>query len=44
MPPRSSARVPIAEASARKPKGLDLIIDRRDTAPADARHTSVTVG
>jgi len=34
----------IAEAIARKPKGHDFIIDRRHTAPAVARHMSVTGG
>jgi cyclic pyranopterin phosphate synthase len=34
----------IREAIARKPKGHDFIIDRRHTAPAVARHMSVTGG
>jgi GTP 3',8-cyclase len=34
----------IAEAIARKPKGHDFVIDRRHTAPAVARHMSVTGG
>jgi cyclic pyranopterin phosphate synthase len=34
----------IHAAIARKPKGHDFIIDRRDTAPALARHMSVTGG
>ncbi len=34
----------IREAIARKPKGHDFIIDRRQTAPAVARHMSVTGG
>jgi cyclic pyranopterin phosphate synthase len=34
----------ISEAIARKPKGHDFIIDRRHTAPAVARHMSVTGG
>jgi len=34
----------ITEAIARKPKGHDFIIDRRHTAPAVARHMSVTGG
>jgi cyclic pyranopterin phosphate synthase len=34
----------IAEAITRKPKGHDFIIDRRHTAPAVARHMSVTGG
>jgi cyclic pyranopterin phosphate synthase len=34
----------IAEAISRKPKGHDFIIDRRHTAPAVARHMSVTGG
>ena len=34
----------IEEAIARKPKGHDFIIDRRHTAPAVARHMSVTGG
>jgi cyclic pyranopterin phosphate synthase len=34
----------IREAIARKPKGHDFVIDRRRTAPAVARHMSVTGG
>jgi len=34
----------IVEAIGRKPKGHDFIIDRRNTAPAVARHMSVTGG
>jgi cyclic pyranopterin phosphate synthase len=34
----------ISEAIARKPKGHDFIIDRRTTAPAVARHMSLTGG
>ena len=34
----------IAEAITRKPKGHDFIIDRRTTAPAVARHMSLTGG
>ncbi len=34
----------IREAIARKPKGHDFVIDRRHTAPAVARHMSVTGG
>ena len=34
----------IHEAIARKPKGHDFVIDRRHTAPAVARHMSVTGG
>ncbi len=34
----------IVEASARKPKGHDFIIDRRQSRPAVARHMSVTGG
>ncbi len=34
----------IREAITRKPKGHDFIIDRRQTAPAVARHMSVTGG
>ena len=34
----------IDAAIARKPKGHDFIIDRRHTAPAVARHMSVTGG
>ena len=43
---RSGADLPaaIAEAIARKPKGHDFIIDRRSTAPAVARHMSLTGG
>ena len=34
----------IREAIARKPKGHDFVIDRRNTGPAVARHMSVTGG
>jgi cyclic pyranopterin phosphate synthase len=34
----------IRAAIARKPKGHDFVIDRRHTAPAVARHMSVTGG
>ena len=34
----------IREAIARKPKGHDFIIDRRQNAPAVGRHMSVTGG
>jgi cyclic pyranopterin phosphate synthase len=34
----------IVEAIARKPKGHDFVIDRRQKAPAVARHMSVTGG
>jgi cyclic pyranopterin phosphate synthase len=34
----------IGEAIARKPKGHDFVIDRRSSAPAVARHMSVTGG
>jgi cyclic pyranopterin phosphate synthase len=34
----------IVAAIARKPKGHDFVIDRRETAPAVARHMSVTGG
>ncbi len=34
----------IAEAIARKPKGHDFVIDRRNSRPAVARHMSVTGG
>jgi cyclic pyranopterin phosphate synthase len=37
-------RAAIAEAITRKPKGHDFIIDRRQAAPAVARHMSVTGG
>jgi cyclic pyranopterin phosphate synthase len=37
-------RAAIAEAITRKPKGHDFIIDRRSSAPAVARHMSVTGG
>ena len=36
--------VAIAEAISRKPKGHDFVIDRRTTAPAVARHMSLTGG
>ncbi|UPY38083.1 GTP 3',8-cyclase MoaA [Sediminicoccus sp. KRV36] len=37
-------RAAIAEAITRKPRGHDFIIDRRQAAPAVARHMSVTGG
>ena len=37
-------RAAIAEAITRKPKGHDFVIDRRRSAPAVARHMSVTGG
>lgn len=37
-------RTAILEAIARKPKGHDFVIERRDQAPAVARHMSVTGG
>ncbi|WP_431302894.1 GTP 3',8-cyclase MoaA [Sediminicoccus sp. BL-A-41-H5] len=37
-------RAAIADAIARKPKGHDFVIDRRRSAPAVARHMSVTGG
>jgi len=39
-----SLEAPVHEAIARKPKGHDFVIDRRQNRPAVARHMSVTGG